>query len=159
MRVLSTGFVRLAACMALFVCVGCGGRINRGGMLRGKVTIDGAPVTAGDVLFVSDDDQLTAIGALKGDGTYLVKEPPLGNVKIAVQTTKYRDRGRPAANSEKSGPTHKDAGSPGMILPDSSHRGLVYKSTPKKYENADSSGLHYVVERGDAIHDIELTDK
>jgi hypothetical protein len=158
MRIFSAAGVRLFPVMVLIVCVGCGGRINRGGAVSGKVTIDGAPVTAGDVLFVSEDGQLTAIGALTGDGSYLVKEPPLGNVKIAVQTDKYRYRGRPGATSEKSGPPHKD-GSPGMILPDSSKRGLVYKSTPAKYEKADTSGLHYVVDRGNTIHDIELTEK
>ncbi len=143
----------------LLLLVGCGGRINRGGTISGKVTIDGAPVTAGNVLFVSADGQLTAIGPIAGDGSYTVKEPPLGNVSIAVQTEQFRKRAPPAKHSAPGGPPNKDAGSPGMVLPKPSERGLVYKATPKKYEQADTSGLRHVVERGNTTHDIELTEK
>ena len=58
--------------------------------MSGTVTIDGEPVTAGEVLFISEDGKWSASSPLSAEGTFVVKEPPVGIVKIAVQTEAFR---------------------------------------------------------------------
>ena len=95
-----------------------------------------------------------------GEGSYTVKESTSWvRSPIAVQTEQFRGCPPSPKNSAAGGPPAKDAGSPGMVLPMSSERGLIYKAIPKKYEQADTSGLRHVVERGNTTHDIELTEK
>jgi hypothetical protein len=149
----------LTILLALFVVAGCGDPLNRGGSVSGMVTIDGEPVTAGNVLFASEDGQWTVFAPLRGDGTYLVKEPPLGNVKIAVQTEMYKGRAVPPNTKNEPRGDPKQVGSGGMVLPDPSVRGLIYKAIPDKYEQFETSGLSCVVKRGDQQHDIPLTAK
>jgi len=152
--------VHLLALLLLLPLAGCGGSdpLNRGGTLHGKVTIDGAPVTAGDVLVVSEDGAWSVASPLRGDGTFTVKEPPLGPVKVAVQTERYRDRPLPTKYpAAKAGA--QSSGSAGMTLPDPSVRGLVYKEIPARYEKIETSGLTCVVQKGDQQQDFALTSK
>lgn len=143
------------ALAVLLLLAGCSEPLNRGGTINGKVTIDRAPVTAGNVLMVSEDGKWTGYAPLRGDGTYTVKEPPLGNVKIAIQTELYRGRSLPTKGGGMSGSTKP--GSAGMVMPDPSVRGLVYKATPAKYEQVETSGLTGTVVRGDQELDLPLT--
>ncbi len=143
------------ACIALTLG-GCGPRINHG-EVRGQVTIDGQPVTAGNVLFVSEDGQLTSTAPLNGDGAYVMKEAPIGKVRIAVQTLIYRGAAAPPTVGRGGGANQ--VGSKGMVLPDPSVRGLVYKAIPEKYEKVESSGLSAEVVKGDQKIDISLTWK
>lgn len=150
-------YVRIPALLGLLAALaGCGGqnKINRGGEVSGKVTINSKPVTAGRVLLVSADGIHSASGALRGDGTYTVKEPPLGECKVAVETAQFRGAPRPVA--PKAGKSRENS-SPGMVLPDSSEVGLAYVPIPGRYEKTDTSGLSYVVPRGNSTHDISLT--
>jgi hypothetical protein len=153
----SRTFLLLAAATP-FLTTGCGETVTRGERLSGRVTIDGAPVTAGNVLLISEDGRLTATAPLRGDGAYVVQEPPLGRVKIAVETLLYRDR-TPPENGEHPEKSGGPRGSAGMVLPDPKERGLAYRSIPEKYERVETSGLTVVVERGVQQFDIALTEK
>ncbi len=157
MNLISRAFLLLTAAAPMFLA-GCSEPITRGETLSGRVTIDGKPVTAGNVLLVSENGQLTASAPLRGDGTYVVKEPPLGQVKIAVETLLYRDRAAPEYGSEKTGKPGL-VGSAGMVLPDPMVRGLVYQPIPEKYESVETSGLTLVIERKVQEFDIVLTEK
>jgi hypothetical protein len=141
---------------AVFLLVGCSSRINRGGELTGTVRINGEPVTAGNVLLFSEDGELSVAGPIHSDGTYVVRDPPLGKVSIAVQTRMFRVRG-PA-----SPPAGLAAGEPlessrGIVVPAGSERGLVYKAVPEKYEQAETSALTWTVGWGQNRHDLELS--
>jgi hypothetical protein len=140
-----------SAGVAALLLAGCGDPLNRGGDVHGRVTIDGEPVTAGNVLMVSEDGKWTGIGPINASGDYVVKEPPLGKVKIAVQTEMYRDAPPPPK------PGGKD-GSP-MVPPDPSVRGTVYKAIPRKYEQIDSAELSCTVVQGQQPFDLKLTWK
>ena len=115
-------------------------------------------MTAGNVLFVSEDGQFTATAPLHGDGAYVMKEAPIGKVRIAVQTRMYRGRAAPPPGSGRGGDANQ-VGSKGMMLPDPSVRGLVYKSVPEKYEQVDTSGLSNEVVRGNQKINLPLTWK
>ena len=156
MRLLSRKTAWLAL-LLLAPLAGCStDPLNRNGTLNGKVTIDGEPVTAGNVLFISENGIWTGSAPLRGDGTYTVKEPPLGKVQVAILTELYRDRPVPTeypmAKSKENLP-----GSGGMIMPDPAVQGLVYKEIPAKYEKVETSGLTCVVKPGHQQQDFPLT--
>ena len=142
----------------LLACCSSGDGINHGGSVSGKVTIDNEPVTAGNVLFVTEDGRLSAIGRLRGDGTYTAPEPPLGPVRIAVQTETFRNR---PAMQPTPGPRSGDGGvqgaSRGIEPPDPKEIGIIYKEIPGKYEKPETSGLTYTVKKGNQEHNIPLT--
>ena len=146
--------------LLLLAMTGCGSPdpLNRGGTLAGAVTIDGEPVTAGNILLISADGAWTGTAPLRGDGTYTIQEPPLGTVKVAIQTEMYRGRPLPTkyASPQVEG---QAASSRGMVLPDPSVRGLIYKEIPAKYEQVETSGLTCVVTKGHQQQDFPLTSK
>src|SRR5713226_565931 len=53
--------------------------------VQGRVTYKGAPLPEGIVLFLAEDRRQD-IGSINPDGTYIVKQAPLGRNKISVQT-------------------------------------------------------------------------
>src|SRR5207247_5369429 len=66
----------------IVLAIGCAGSANQPAVVSGKVTLSGAPVTAGTVLFMTDDGQ-AASAELKSDGTYVLHAQP-SRFKVAV---------------------------------------------------------------------------
>jgi hypothetical protein len=133
----------------LFAAAGCGGPysgINRGGKLTGKVTIDGKPVSAGEVIVYGADGKHSASGRLRTDGTYVVIEPPLGDCKIAVVTSTFKDVPPPGAKKGPMDYTDPETG-----------QWPIYVRTPERYEKPDTSNLTVKVSSGEQSHDIPLT--
>lgn len=139
-RALAVG-VLLAAC-------GCGGGdgINHGGELTGKVTIDGTPVSAGEIQFHGGDGKHSVSGKLRNDGSYTVHEPPLGPCKIAIITSTFKDI-----------PPKSKAKGPVDFTDHATGEWPIYAATPKAYEDKDTSGLTVDVKSGKQEHAIELT--
>lgn len=141
------------ACLLMFAlvaaAVGCGGYagINRGGKLTGKVTIGGKPVSAGEVVVYGADGKHSAAGRIRTDGTYVVVEPPLGECKIAVITSTFKDIPPPSAKKGPMDYTDPETG-----------QWPIYVRTPERYEKAETSGLTVKVAGGDQTHDIPLTN-
>jgi hypothetical protein len=68
-------------CLSLPFLSGCGkGRAT----VKGKVTFNSQPLTVGTVGFVCDGQ--TTTGQIKPDGTYIVKDVPVGEATITVTT-------------------------------------------------------------------------
>lgn len=119
----------LGGCLLAF---GCGdGRIPLGS-ISGKVTIDGVPLPAGQIIFVTDSRR--AFGTI-ADG------------KIVEVTTYSSGDGVPTGN-------HKVAIRPkldeaALMAPPKKSVSVMPSSTvPKKYHNSETSGLIATVESG-----------
>lgn len=144
------------AFLVVFACAGCQ-RGNPGGELAGQVTIDGEPVRGGNVIIANDDGTIIQIGRIGDDGRYSVAEPPLGDVKIAVQTSQFKGfKGTTASNGAED---TQGRGSGGMIVPDPKTLGMTYVWVPEQYEDYNTSGLTLKIKRGKLEHDIKLTGK
>lgn len=61
---------------------GCGKGI---GEVKGRVTCNDHPLSQGSVMIVGSDN-LPHYGPIQADGTYLVKDVPVGNALVAVTT-------------------------------------------------------------------------
>ncbi len=158
---MSINFRRAAILAGLFALVlaGCGAGdngLNKGGKLTGRATIDGKPLKGGNVIVVSENGKYSVQGYINGEGIYTVLEPPLGKVKIAVQTSHLRDSVVPK-NDPGKGKGKGIDGSRGMTLPDPKELGLGFTAIPARYEKAETAGLTTEVKSGDQAHDIELT--
>jgi hypothetical protein len=132
------------------LALGCGGGdgVNRGGKLTGKVTIDGKPVSAGEVIIYGADGKHSMSGKIRLDGTYTVLDPPLGACKLAVVTSTFKDVPPPTA---KKGPVdHTDP---------KTGEWPIYVRTPERYEKPETSGLTVEVKGGDQEHNVPLTEK
>jgi hypothetical protein len=136
--------------LAILLALGCGrgDGVNRGGKLTGKVTIDGKPVSAGEVIITGTDGKHSMSGRIRTDGTYTVIDPPLGPCKLAVVTSTFKDVPPP---SKKKGPVD--------FTDPKTGEWPIYVPTPARYEKAETSGLTVEVQGGDQTHDIPLTEK
>jgi len=101
-------------------------------VVTGKVTLAGAPLSAGTVLFMTDGGQ-AASAAIAADGSYTLQCPP-GSYKVAVTP--------PPAPDPLAGPAALPAGPPPRI--------------PARYQDLGKSGLTVEVKAGTNKHDIAL---
>lgn len=142
----------LATAAVAVVALGCGGDGTRatgqpqtGANISGKVTYGGNVVGGGTVSVVSKADRSrVARGSIDATGAYSVKDAPVGEVVITVETetAKMFD---PAASKGSAPPP----GGPGVP-------NMKYVKIPAAYNNADTSKLTYSVKAGDQTHDIVL---
>lgn len=143
-------------CLALLALAGCGDPRGPVAEVSGSVTIDGKPVTAGTVLFVSEDGRRMATAPLSPTGTYRLRDAPVGELRIAVQTLIYSPARRKAAPA-KLPPGH--SGSLPGVVEGPADVGTVYVAIPEKYEAHESTPLRYTVEVGSHTHNVALTWK
>ncbi len=126
-------------CLATLCCMGCGGGglKKATGTVSGTVTLKGAPVTSGTVIFFAENDGDTAIGLLQSDGTYTLKygksfAVPIGDYRVAI--TEGPPPGTQSASPEEIMKNPPKANAESKI--------------PAKYRTAKDSGLIAVVEAG-----------
>jgi hypothetical protein len=116
-----------------------------GAEVTGKVRLGTTPLGGGTVRLVSaTDESRSAVGSIQADGTYTVKNAPLGKVVIAVETESARPFD-PAFQRGGGGPPA------GVATPN-----LKYVRIPTRYAQAKNSGLTLEVTGGVQQHDLIL---
>jgi len=136
--------------VASVAVVGCG---KKTGDVTGKVTVmkDGAavPVKGGTVTFIGADG-VTKGSLIAEDGSYTVKDLPVGTAKIAVDNSSLL--------KQMTVPTYATPDSKGYggKLPDPEEAKRRYVPIDAKYATVESSSLTYVVKPGKQEHPIEL---
>src|SRR5262245_8778302 len=76
----------------LVLSVGCGPNYKARGTVKGKVTRAGRNLNSGNVMFYGKDN-LTGSAAIDHEGNYVMKDAPLGDVKITVTVPKLPPQG------------------------------------------------------------------
>jgi hypothetical protein len=115
-----------------------------GAEVTGKVSLGSTLVRGGTVRLVSaTEENRTALGSIQSDGTYSVKNAPLGKVLIAVETDTAKQFD-PAFN--------RGGGPPAGIATPS----MKYVRIPARYAKAKDSGLSLEVRGGAQQHDLVL---
>jgi len=118
----------VAACWA----AGCAGGPPTGSV-SGKVTCNGAPLSAGVVLFSNPQTGVGASAALDASGTYTIKSIPTGQYQVAIQPPP------PPAPHE-------------MQQASAAPRASI----PQKYQDPKKSGLTATVKEGANTQDFAL---
>jgi hypothetical protein len=128
---------RAIGILPLLLALGCGAAR---GDLAGKVTYKGKALRFGSVSVVGGDG-IPITDSIREDGTYLVRDIPVGAIKIAVTS---RD---PAVSQPK-------ARKKGEVLPKGDRTGWF--AIPEKYGDFEKSALTFTLSRGANARDIEL---
>ena len=109
-------------------------------VVNGRVTYKSNPVTAGEVHFIGDGVSRSAL--IGSDGTFVIDNPPLGQVKVAVVAFENKQ--------EATGPSLETGKAVGIRPPTT--------AIPLKYNDAKTSGLSYTISGGSQSIQISLTD-
>lgn len=116
---------------AMLALAGCGGS-EPTGSVAGNVTLDGAPLTAGVVLFSNPATGVGVTAELDASGTYRVRSIPTGEYQVAVQPPPP--------------PAPHEMDQPGAPRP----------NVPQQYQDPKTSGLSTTVGPGSNSADFAL---
>lgn len=129
--------------LALFALAGCSPKPHAD--IEGKVTLDGTPVPSCFVNFTSDDGSAAFSIRTWPDGTYKGIDVPLGSMKVCINRSLSKGKGRGKGGSQKPKKNEEKAVA-GPTAP-----------IPQKYSDPDSSGLTTTIKPGSNNYDIELS--
>jgi hypothetical protein len=107
----------------------------------------GSPLPEGIILFLAEDRRQD-IGSINPDGTYVVKQAPLGRNKVSVQTLPPPPLPGPATRRANE-PERKG-------VPSGDKSPVRSVAIPARYAKTDTSGLALSVQEGVNRYDIEL---
>lgn len=146
--------------LAVLALVGCS-RTRERTTVQGTVTIGGKHLTAGTVMFYAYDNA-TASAPIDKDGRYVMRDAPVGDVKIAVIVPRVPPGMAQMMNKMKKNPSLKDVKSTdpegsGKSIPMMGMMPTNIVQIPAKYADPNSSGLTYKVASGEQSYDIPLT--
>jgi hypothetical protein len=150
-RLVRIGTGCLCLC-GMLLAAGCAGGK---GVVSGKVSYQGKPVRAGTVSFVPQGGGVMS-SPIEEDGSYTIRNVPVGTVKITVETESARP---PALQSGRGGEApefmrkYVKEKNPELASPERAKR---FVPIPKQYSDADKSNLTYEVKSGKQEHDIDL---
>lgn len=127
--------------------------------MKGKVTFKGKLLPAGTIAIVGKENRI-GHGYINKDGTYEVKNAPVGEVTITVQTP---SPGRGGMNPPQAPPGVKNPGIPSMpkeFVPGGADEKTElpkdYEPAPAKYGKVETSDLKYTLKSGTQTIDIDL---
>ncbi len=150
----------VGACLA-FAAAGCGPST---GTVKGKVLIDGAPLTSGSVSLQSSTG-LVCDAPIKPDGTYEISNVPVGSAKILVSAMdpKFEEkmnemvgRGKAAPEGSATGRGKLQVGGPANA-PAGGDFNAQYTLVDLKYGNWATSGLNVNVAGASTNYDVVVT--
>lgn len=149
----------MTALVALFVIsAGCGPNYKARAIVKGKVSISGKPLTAGTIQFHGKDN-ITGAATITKQGTYEMKDAPLGDVVVTVFVPKLPPggiaamKGSAALKKDKESVDPSGSGKTISIMGDMPENVVPI---PDKYGNTSTSDLKYKVEKGEHTWDINL---
>ena len=129
----------LATVAAIFCFTGCGG--STAPSLKGKVTLDGVPVTSGNIVFLPEQSDGRKAVAVIEDGNYVVPaEEGLLPGKYRVEVSWHKPTGKKIPSAD-----------PGMMMDE------TREAIPAKYTS--DSTLMADLAPGEASKDFALTSK
>lgn len=127
--------------------------------MKGKVTFKGKPLVAGTIAIVGNENRI-GHGYINKDGTYEIKDAPVGEVTITVQSPSPGRGGMPPPQPP---PGVKNPGIPSMpkeFVPGGAEEKTAlprdYEPAPAKYGKVETSDLKYTVKSGVQTIDIDL---
>jgi len=138
---------------------GCGPDLKAHGVVKGKVTRGGKPLTSGTVMFFGKDG-VTGSGTIEPDGTYEVKDAPVGECQVTVRVDtlpmdpSVRARLKGGGTKMPEGPRDPSKASPD--LPSAPRVPKEIVPIDAKYSKPETSGLSFTVKKGEQTYNIDL---
>ena len=155
--------------LCLCLVMGCGTAVDPTYQVTGTVTLDGKPVDGAVISFVPQtptDVTDAAAGTTKPDGTYVLSTFVAGDGakdgQYAIRVSKYVNKDGSVVETE---PEPAPGAEPvrfegyGKGANPMTSAPLPKNVLPKKYEQQETSGLSFKVEKKPNIYNIELKSK
>jgi hypothetical protein len=148
----------LAPILLVPLVAGCGSKNPAiAAKVSGKVTYNGSSVTAGNVIFYTEEGQKIVM-PIGPDGMYRQSDIPAGKMLVEVET-ESANKGPQAEYTGGRGPgAGKKAGMSPIPEDFKSKQGGAYVKIPGKYASKDTSGLSTTLSKGSNTYDIPLAD-
>ena len=141
MHLFARSFSRLWIVLVCLAAAGCGAPTAT---VTGKVTLNGAPVTAGAVTFHGENNFVQS-AAIDATGAYTIANAPVGPVKVAVVSSRPRTMASPGGKTVPSHPGNKGGAAAVSSVP-----------VPEKYKDPNQSGLNFELKAGPQTIDLPL---
>ena len=132
------GFLTILSLFLGLPLLGCGPSVTE---VSGTVTFKDRRLTSGSVIFVGQDGESSS-SAIAEDGSYRIENAPLGPVRIAVASHPRVPPG--LMNSPGKAPASREDAKDSTV------------KIPQRYDDHETSGLAYTVERGSHTFNIDL---
>jgi hypothetical protein len=134
---------------------GCA-RKKKTATVKGRVSYRGAPVTGGTMNFYPADGGNNVLTTIRPDGSYLLADAPVGELKVTVETESVKGfrGGTPYQMPQDLKPPPGQAPripefDPGKVP--------IYVKVPEKFADPSTSGLTITVKAGKPqVRDIDL---
>jgi hypothetical protein len=136
-------FTRTLVAAAVMWAAGCTGGTTD---VAGTVTYNGKPVPHGTVVIVGADG-LSRSGAIQHDGSYRVKDVPVGAARVAVSSPRPPGSA-PSARQPVEGGADKDRPLPEPPPSAPAEGSQNWISIPERYGDPKTSGLSLIVKPG-----------
>jgi hypothetical protein len=115
-------------------------------VVRGTVSYKGQPVTTGEVHFIGEGGRSRS-GLITAEGAYQVEDAPAGPVTVTVVATRLvREPEQPSPS-----PNGTDGPAPPPKV-------IAVPLVPPKYNDRQTSGLHYTIVPGRQTIALDLRD-
>jgi len=152
----------LACCAAaLLLCAGCA---KPTGTVSGKVTLNGEPLEAGQVIAYNDSKERVGVGFIGDGGAYSIPDLPPGPVTLTVIT--FLPGGDPALDGYPKTPPNLPQPTSEVrkkqieALPEKVRQQIEkLKPVPPKYGGHETSDLKVTVKAGSTPYDVTMTGK
>ena len=118
--------------------------------VSGTVNFKSKPLPGGRVSFVAVKGGFASSGDIDENGLYKI-DAPVGDVKISVDNREFEKQKGPKPKKPQILKQPGQTGEPTV------HKGK-FVPIPKKYYEADTSGLTYTVQKGAQKYDINLAE-
>lgn len=143
-------FVGLFAGLGLMAHSGCG-RPATTAEVRGRVSLDGAPLPGGLIRFFSAETATRwSGGTIEADGSYTVPDVPLGRCAVTIDTSNLKNLPVP----RRAAPMADGSSPPGT--PDASQPLSAYRAIDVKFSAAATTPLGADVKPGRNVLDFQL---
>jgi hypothetical protein len=148
------GLSGLALCLLVTLPLGCGSQSSAPGRISGSVSLDGAPVTGGDLYIHTTGGAVHAI--ISPSGSYAATDLPTGEWKVTVNTESYNPKRhkQPKAYGGKKNATGEI---PAGAQKTGGAGGEVFVPIPMIYMDVKSTPLSVNVTAGSQTKNFELT--
>ncbi len=156
--------IRLAASLlcAVFLAAvtvgmtGCGGSGGAPGVVSGKVTYNGTPLTGGTITLhpVKGGAEIPII--ISNEGTFSSSGIPEGEMQVSIETEFLKGKAGPGYNPSKGPPPPKGAE---VNVPEfDKSKQPTYMKIPSKYASVTTSELTWTITKGNNNQDFDLKD-
>jgi len=158
-----TRFVMVTAVLLpaiLIIAGGCGPNHKARGTVKGKVTVGKTHLTAGTVVFTNQQG-VTGTGVIDTEGNYIVYDAPVGECSVTVTVPTVPSDPSVRARMKGAGPKMPEMKGPpdgggDVVAPPLAKVPKTIVQIDSKYNNKDTSGLKFTVEKG-VEHEYNIT--